>query len=258
MFRRCTPQQEVYLTQQFRLRATGYRDTVPGESDLVGWVSLMQHYGLPTRLLDWTESLLVAAWFATEPELRQTAVWKARDAGRNGRVDAAVWVLAPGTLNNRQKRLFYGVKQDVYPILQLGQPEAVYYLYWPFAGYERKSESPSPMERVRALRLEDELLVCAVLAPPFDRRMVAQSSTFTLHNRGTHSCAQSQPAVPLEKGFGDLPAGRFLAKLVIAHDGVETVREQLYGAGVRRSQVFPDLDHLAADIRDEIGSSRFG
>ena len=36
------------------------------------WLTLMQHYNMPTRLLDWTENLLVATYFATNPSTKDT------------------------------------------------------------------------------------------------------------------------------------------------------------------------------------------
>jgi hypothetical protein len=55
------------------------RAHVPGFPTTLEWLAIAQHHGLPTRLLDWTDSLLVAAWFAVE-------------IGGAKTVDSAIWV----------------------------------------------------------------------------------------------------------------------------------------------------------------------
>ncbi len=51
-----TSHDERFLTQTFRLRAPSRVRQFPAHSDHASWLFLMQHYGIPTRLLDWSSS----------------------------------------------------------------------------------------------------------------------------------------------------------------------------------------------------------
>jgi hypothetical protein len=57
---------EDYVEREFRRRAHQYIVGVPSGDDDLEWLALMQHHGAPTRLLDWTRSAHVAAFFAAQ------------------------------------------------------------------------------------------------------------------------------------------------------------------------------------------------
>ena len=59
---------------------------LPDEKDFLKWWELMQHYNAPTRLLDWTKSAYVAAYFAVVAQPER---------------DGAVWAVEPGAVMDR-------------------------------------------------------------------------------------------------------------------------------------------------------------
>jgi hypothetical protein len=80
------PVVERQLVREFRDRAHHFMTKMPEEGDDIGWLSLMQQHGAPTRLLDWTVSPYVAAFFALEepPGESPPVIW----AINRGELDA--------------------------------------------------------------------------------------------------------------------------------------------------------------------------
>jgi len=56
--------EERYMLRLFKQQAVPFVANVPAND--WEWLAIMQHHGMPTRLLDWTRNPLVAAYFAVQ------------------------------------------------------------------------------------------------------------------------------------------------------------------------------------------------
>lgn len=139
---------EQHMAIDFYMRASVALKEKPSPNDLSGWVSLMQHYGLPTRLLDWSKSLLIAAFFAVYRYEEQ--------AGKDG----CIWILRPGQLNQEE-----GVGNSICP---MDSPSITQLLVSVFdTGAERKEA-------------KDKIYACYPVEN--NMRIYVQQSAFTVHN----------------------------------------------------------------------------
>ena len=118
------PLQEERIVRIFKRKAHQFLDKPPDTEDDFQWLALMQHHGAPTRLIDFTWSPYVAAFFALERTLADGVVWAMNpariDSSRNpkpARMDPRppgnfqrfymqahhrfIWMGEPHTMNRR-------------------------------------------------------------------------------------------------------------------------------------------------------------
>lgn len=141
---------EQYLANDFYMKASVTLREKPDFRNYSAWLSIMRHYGLPTRLLDWSRSPLIAAYFAVEN-------WeKSKD------VDGCIWVLNPSKLNASEGFKDYLYSIDSHTALQMIRPAF------------KKEYVPESKKVI------DKVLACYPIE--HDMRIYVQQSAFTIHN----------------------------------------------------------------------------
>jgi hypothetical protein len=200
---------ENALLQMFRARASGFHDAVPLREHTDQWLFLARHAGLPTRLLDWSESALIALYFALkEPE-------------------PVVWMLNPLDLND----LSYTDPPKT--------PPREFPLPWHDPDPDGSRVKNPAFENLRGAWEVDRYggtLPVAIYPTYVHPRLRGQRSCFTIHGKD-------------KRGLDELLAGKsILKRYIVDPDCHPSMRRELTVLGITDSVVFPDLDGLAMEL----------
>ena len=77
---RAWPEQEDRIVRIFKRKAINFLDHIPKKNDDFEWLALMQDHGAPTRLLDFSWSPYVAAFFALHNCTTEGVIWACNPA----------------------------------------------------------------------------------------------------------------------------------------------------------------------------------
>lgn len=198
---------EVVLLKRFKQNAVALMETIPtNESD---WLFLMQHHAVPTRLLDWSESPLVALYFAVCPTTNS----------RDDKKDAALWCLYPHVLNE-----IVGMHMDSAHDI-------------PSFGHEAELDSYLP-SRAAGIATADPKPIALIAPRPF-RRLHVQQGVFTLFHRNQ---------TPLEEITDSKGERSHIVKLIIPASAKPKLRQELKLLQFDRLALFPELGNIAQRI----------
>jgi hypothetical protein len=109
--------QEKRILRIFRRKAPLHLQHVPQPRDSFQWLALMQHHGAPTRLIDFTWSPYVAAFYALSDPLAigaEAAIWAVNQSALNRHAEK----LGPWYLGNFEKYFLPGNRQ----LVLIGEP----------------------------------------------------------------------------------------------------------------------------------------
>jgi len=85
------PTLEKNMLLEFKRHAHHFLKHVPKDDSLVEWLAIMQHYGCPTRLLDFTRSPYIALFFATEHASSNSAILAINTKAFTGSPNIPLW-----------------------------------------------------------------------------------------------------------------------------------------------------------------------
>ena len=213
---------EDYAMREFRRRAHHYLTVVPRRDDDLEWLALMQHHGVPTRLLDWTRSSQVAAFFAGQssnsasPFIRTPA---------EPAPPFVIWAVDTDRINE-EAIMMLGLPD----VTDLSSYETFHNIYW--------SQPPDHL-----------YLAVAVQPHRMNERLTIQQGLFLCANRALLPFYNCLNALLLHASDQGRPSAPWLHKIVVAAETRAEVLRSLDKINISAATLFPGLDGFCQSLQ---------
>jgi hypothetical protein len=206
---------ETEIMQRFRERSAPYGSDPPIGSTDWELLFVMQHFGVPTRLLDWTENPYMGLFFALTASSYDYDTQSADE-------DAAVWVLRPGEWNSNA-------------LSDISHPAQILSL----ANDTLQSYEPSADSQYM------RVVPVAMFGIYNNPRIVAQRGVFTIFGKDS---------APLEEVYARSDYSETtIVKLELPAAAIGQLRKSLFSIGITDSVVYPDMAGLAVELKRFFG-----
>jgi hypothetical protein len=202
---------EDYVEREFRRRAHQYVPDVPGALDDLEWLALMQHHGAPTRLLDWSRSSQVAAFFAAQSAKSSEPF--------------VIWAVDRESVN-----------AEAAEMLSLSGPD-------------NDLSSRENFRKMYRDQQPDELFLIAAVQPyRMNERLTIQQGLFLCANRPLFLFRRCFIGLLLHASKSHKPSAQWLHKLVIAPETRLEVLTALQKINISAATLFPGLDGFSRSL----------